>query len=52
MIIFDAIFPTPDSRFPTPYSLLPTPFAIHRFSLAGCYKWNTSYFSSGLPKVS
>ncbi|NEO96727.1 MAG: hypothetical protein F6K56_44130 [Moorea sp. SIO3G5] len=28
MIIFDAIFPTPDSRLPTPYSLLPTPLAI------------------------
>ncbi|NEO13726.1 MULTISPECIES: hypothetical protein [unclassified Moorena] len=28
MIIFDAIFPTPDSRLPTPDSRLPIPFAI------------------------
>ncbi|NEO34927.1 MAG: hypothetical protein F6J90_00855 [Moorea sp. SIOASIH] len=26
--IFDAIFPTPDSRLPTPDSRLPIPFAI------------------------
>ncbi|WP_293061762.1 MULTISPECIES: hypothetical protein [unclassified Moorena] len=30
MIIFDAIFPTPDSRLPTPDSRLPTP--SHNFS--------------------
>ncbi|NEO20305.1 MULTISPECIES: hypothetical protein [unclassified Moorena] len=45
VIIFDAIFSTPDS-------LLPTPFAIHRFNLAGCYQSGISHFSLALPKVS
>ncbi|NEO40527.1 MAG: hypothetical protein F6J90_31005 [Moorea sp. SIOASIH] len=54
MIIFDAIFPTPDSLLPTPYSRLPTPCSLCYFTYTGFIDlllYSVQNYSPNLPET-